>query len=304
MSRGENFLGVFGHTNLDFIMDVESMPRPDSSTQVTNVRRYFGGTGANIAMLASAMGVKSSLASFVGKDFPGDFRSALVGAGVDISDLVEVVGYMTPTCRILNGPEGSQMCIMDQGPMGVMDDFKVARHTIESSEIVHIGTGRPAYYKRVMSAASKAGKRIHFDPGQELGYVYTKKDFADMLAMSDLLFANQHELSIAMKYLGIRKAEKLLDRVGILVVTYGKDGSIIMTPAGETYIPARKPRKFVDPTGAGDAYRAGFYAGLSRGLDLESCGKLGAAAASFAIEVRGPVGSLPGWEEVSQRAGL
>lgn len=64
------------------------------------------------------------------------------------------------------------------------------------------------------------------------------------------------------------------------------------------------PGQVIDPTGAGDAYRAGFYAGLSRDMGLEECGRLGAAAASFAIEVAGPVGKLPTWDEVRERAGL
>jgi sugar/nucleoside kinase (ribokinase family) len=153
-----------------------------------------------------------------------------------------------------------------------------------------------------MKAAKKLGKRIHFDPAQELRYVYTPEIFAELLAMSDMLFVNQHELKIAMKYLGIKKKEKMLAEVEILVITLGKDGSDIMTPSGNIHIPGIKPRKILDPTGAGDAYRAGFYAGLSRGMDLEACGTLGAAAASFAIGAEGPVGKLPGWDEVRELA--
>ena len=303
MSQGvHNFLGVFGHVNLDYLMEVEALPKANTSVQVSNVKRFFGGTGSNIAMMASSMGVKTALASFVGKDFPEDFKNALFRAGVDTYDLAEIDGYMTPTCRIITDKKGDQICIMDQGPMGEMDDFPVAMHALESSEIIHIGTGRPAYYKKVMKAAKKLGKRIHFDPAQELRYLYTPQAFTELLDLSDALFVNQHELKIAMKYLGLKDKLKLLDKVSLLVVTRGKDGSEIITPSGTTSIPAIKPKKILDPTGAGDAYRAGFYAGLSRGMDLESCGMLGSSASSFAIEVRGPVGKLPTWGEVMGRA--
>jgi len=302
MSQIHNFVGIFGHVNLDYIMSVDELPKPNTSIQVSGVKRFFGGTGANIAMMASSMGVKTALASFVGTDFPKDFDDALFNAGVDTYDLAKMKEFMTPTCRILSNPEGDQMCIMDQGPMLKMDRFPIAVHTIESSEIIHIGTGRPGYYRKVMMAAKKLGKRIHFDPAQELRYVYSQEDFREMLAMSDMLFVNQHELRIAMRYLGIRKAEKMLDHVGVLVITMGKEGSEIMTSSGTCKIPAVKPGKIVDPTGAGDAYRAGFYAGLSRGMDLECCGRLGAAAASFAIGAEGPVGKLPGWGEVRELA--
>ena len=228
MSQAEhNFLGVFGHVNLDYLMDVEALPKPNSSIQVSNVKRFFGGTGSNIAMMASSMGVKTALASFVGNDFPKDFRDALFRAGVDTYDLAEIEGYLTPTCRIMTDKKSNQICIMDQGPMGEMDDFPVAKHTVESSEIIHIGTGRPAYYRKVMRAARKLGKRIHFDPAQELRYVYTPEIFAEMLDISDMLFVNQHELKIALKYLGLKEKDKLkiLDYVSVLVVTKGKDGS-------------------------------------------------------------------------------
>jgi sugar/nucleoside kinase (ribokinase family) len=297
-----NFLGVFGHVNLDYLMEVEALPKPNSSVQVSNVRRFFGGTGSNIAMMASSMGVRTALASFVGKDFPDDFKTALFKAGVDTYDLAEIEGYMTPTCRIMTDKLGNQICIMDQGPMGEMDDFPIATHALESSEIIHIGTGRPAYYKKVMKAAKKMGKRIHFDPAQELRYLYSPKIFAELLAMSDALFVNQHELKIALKYLGLKDQTKMLDRVSMLIVTKGKEGSEITTSSGVTKIQAIKPKKILDPTGAGDAYRAGFYAGLSRGMDLESCGMLGSSASSFAIEARGPVGKLPTWDEVMGRA--
>lgn len=299
-----NFLGVFGHVNIDYIMEVKSLPKPNTSVQVSNVRRYFGGTGSNIAMMASAMGVKTALASFVGKDFPEDFRTALFNAGVDTYDLAEIEDYLTPTCRIMTDKRGDQICIMDQGPMADMAQFPIALHAVESSEIVHIGTGDPRYYRGVMKAARKLGKRIHFDPAQELSYVYTPELFTELLRMSDALFVNQHELKLAMKYLNIRNRSKVLDTVGFLVVTKGKEGSEIVTPSGTCRIQAIKPKKMLDPTGAGDAYRAGFYAGLSRGMDLEACGTMGAAAASFAVEVRGPVGILPGWDDITSRAGL
>ncbi len=302
MNQVHNFLGVFGHVNLDYIMSVGELPKPNTSIQVSDVKRFFGGTGSNIAMMASSMGVNTALASFVGVDFPKDFDDALFKAKVDTYDLAKMEGFMTPTCRILSDNSGNQMCIMDQGPMLRMSEFPVAMHTIESSEIIHIGTGQPGYYRKVMKAAKKLGKRIHFDPAQELRYIYTPEAFAELLAMSDMLFVNQHELKIAMGYLGIKKKEKMLDKIEIIVVTKGKDGSEILTPAGTCKIPAIKPKKILDPTGAGDAYRAGFYAGLSRGMDLEACGILGASAASFAIESMGPVGKLPTWDEVRERA--
>ena len=300
----QNFVGIFGHVNLDYIMDVEKLPEPNTSTQVSNVQRFFGGTGANVALMAASMGVKAALASFVGTDFPKDFKDAFSNIGVDTHDLQEMKNFLTPTCRIMTDPENNQIGIMDQGPMGEMDDFPIAQHTIESSQIIHIGTGRPAYYRKIMKVASQLNKPIYFDPAQELHYVYSPEVFAELLNMSHALFVNQSELATAMKYLGYDDKTQILEHVELLVITLGKDGSQILTKSEEINIPAIAPKAVVDPTGAGDAYRAGFYAGLSRNKTLDECGWLGAAAASFAIEVSGPVGKLPTWEEINDRAGL
>ncbi len=304
MSQSENFVGIFGHVNLDYIMDVEKLPEPNTSIQVSNVQRFFGGTGANVALMAASMGVKAALASFVGTDFPRDFKDAFTNTGVDIHDLQEMKNFLTPTCRIMTDPENNQIGIMDQGPMGEMDDFPIAQHTIESSQIIHIGTGRPAYYRKIMKAASQLGKPIYFDPAQELHYVYSPEVFAELLDMSFVLFVNQSELATAMKYMNYSDKKQLLEHVELLIITLGKDGSQIITKSEEINIPAITPKQVIDPTGAGDAYRAGFYAGLSRNKTLDECGWLGAAAASFAIEVSGPVGKLPTWDEIKERADL
>jgi len=242
MSQEQNFVGIFGHVNLDYIMNVEKLPAPNTSIQVSNVRRFFGGTGSNIALMAASMGVRASLASFVGMDFPADFRDLMHHTGVDIHDLVELDGHLTPTCRIMTDPENNQVAIMDQGPMGVMDDFPVAEHTIRSSQIVHIGTGRPAYYRRVMQAAMELNKPIYFDPAQELHYLYSPEVFRELLDMSDALFVNQSELETALKYLRYDDRRQILDHVDLLIITLGKDGSQIVTDAEEINIPAVPPR--------------------------------------------------------------
>jgi sugar/nucleoside kinase (ribokinase family) len=299
-----SFLGVFGHVNIDYLMKVEKLPAPNTCIQVSDVKRLFGGTGANIAILASKMGVKTSLASFVGKDFPEDFRSLFKNAGVDITDLKEIKGEPTPTCRLLTDPEGSQIGIMDQGPMGHMQDFGLARHTVKNSQVIHVGTGRPEYYKGIMQLASDLNKKIHFDPAQEIHYVYNAASFRELLKFADALFVNKSELATALRYLKKKDKKALLEHVDTLVLTLGKEGSQIFRSREKIDIPAIKPKKIKDPTGAGDAYRAGFYAGMSRKMDMEMCGLLGASAASFILEVEGPLGKLPTFKEVLARASM
>ncbi len=122
-----------------------------------------------------------------------------------------------------------------------------------------------------------------------------------MLELANVMFANKGELATALRYLGEEDETVLLEHVDTLIITEGAEGSRILHGNDIIRIPAIKPERIVNPTGAGDAYRAGFYAGLSRGHDLEKSGNLGASAASFIIETEGPMSRLPTWEEVLGR---
>lgn len=302
--QNNNYLGVFGHVNIDLILELPKLPEPNTSTEVDTKRMYYGGTGANIARWAAKLGVRTSLASFVGRDFPEHFRKALADEGLDLTDLSKMEEYTTPTCWIMTDPEQNQVAFMDQGPMKVMGEFPVARHarhTIDSCELIHIGTGRPEYYENVMLAAKEKGKRIFFDPAQEIHYVYDPASFRKLLDMSDVFFANQNEMATALKYMGLGSKEELLHHVDMMILTQGKEGSQIITSDVIHNIPAVAPKAMVDPTGAGDAFRAGFYAGMNRGLPIEQCGNLGAITASFALENKGPQENIPTWEDVLAR---
>ena len=91
------YLGVFGHVILDYIITLRRLPLPNTSIEIVDRQRYFGGTAGNLATAAARLGVKTSLASFVGPDFPTDYRQAFARAGVDIADLRVVPGTTTPT---------------------------------------------------------------------------------------------------------------------------------------------------------------------------------------------------------------
>ncbi len=297
-----NFLGVFGHVNIDMILELSKLPAPNTSIEIDSKKLYFGGTGANIARWSAKLGVPTSLASFVGEDFPDNYWEALKTDGVDLTDLPIMAGYSTPTCWIMTDAEQNQVAFMDQGPMKNMGDHPIAQYTIDTCENIHVGTGRPEYYEGIMLAAREKEKRIFFDPAQEIHYVYDPASFRKLLDMSDVFFANQNEMTTALKYMGLESKEELLDHVDMLVLTLGKDGSQIITSDDVIDIPTVAPRAVMDPTGAGDAYRAGFYAGMNKGLSLELCGNLGAITASFALENKGPQENIPTWEDVLARA--
>jgi sugar/nucleoside kinase (ribokinase family) len=286
---------------MDHIIEVPRFPEPNTSIEVTSHCTYRGGTGANIAFIAGCLGVPAALASFVGSDFPEDFQRALDEARVDTTDLKQVKGYTTPTCWIMTEPGQDQVAVINQGPMRDAGAFPVVKHSVDTSERIHICTGRPEYYLKVVEYARRRGKAVSFDPGQELHYVYTPSTFKAILAKTDIFFANESEARRALKYLGLRKTVQLLDYAPTLVLTRGKNGSEIVTHEGAWKIPIVDADRFVDPTGAGDGYRAGFYAGLFRGMGLRDAALAGAAAASYVVEEKGCQTNPPTWKKLEER---
>ncbi len=297
-----NFLGAFGHVAMDYIVSLRRLPTPNTSIEILDRERYFGGTAGNLARAAARLGVKVSLASFVGADFPPDYREALAKEGVDTNDLRTIPRANTPTAWVFSDPKGNQMAVVDQGPMKDAGRLPLLRHSVQDVDLVHLGTGRPEYYLRVAKLASALRRTIAFDPSQEVHYVYTARLFRELLRRSTYFFGNEAEIVRARRLARVTATEGLLQAAEVVVATLGSRGSVIYSRDGRIRIPRVRPRKVVDVTGAGDAYRAGFYAGLSRGLDLRRCGILASAVASFVVEKKGTQSNLPTWSQVLGRA--
>ena len=297
----EFFLGVYGHTVLDHIITVPRLPPPNTSIELIDRQVFFGGTGANIARTASSLGVRTALSSLVGEDFPADYEEVLKRANVDTSELVKVEGYNTPVAWIFSDQEHNQICVIDQGPYRDSGTFEVRENTVRNSEIVHICTGRPEYYIKVVDLALELGRKVSFDPAQEIHYVYDRDTFNLFLRKTNHFFANESEIRTALKFTGLRKKEELAEIVDLLIVTLGGKGSLIFHEGEKHEVPAIRPDRTEEATGMGDAYRAGFYAAWSRGMDFDECGWAGSATASFAMESRGGQTNVPTWEDVLSR---
>jgi nucleoside kinase len=296
------YLCVYGHVAMDQILSLERFPEPNTSVDVLEKHRYFGGTGANIATVAAALGVPTALCSFVGKDLPEDFRRHMEEHGVDLGETVTVDNYETSTVLIVTDAQQHQIAYVYQGPMRDMGSFELRTEGARRSKVVHISTGRPEYYLPLMKQCRQWGKEIAFDPAQEIHRIWNKETFQAGAGLCDLFFGNQNELRTALRYLDAQRPEEMLDRIKLIINTQGADGCVIYSSTGSKRVPPAKPLRVIDPTGAGDAFRAGFYAGRYRGYELLDCLAYANAAASFILEARGSVSNLPNWEQVEERA--
>lgn len=282
------FLAVLGHANIDVQLELQNIPLPGASSPVQDRRTVYGGTAANIARQAAGLGVPTRLWARVGADFPSDWRAGLEADGVDLSFMDVDATNRTPTCYILTDADGQQSYCMDQGAMGAMVQHPPTAALLEGLSWLHIGTGDPTAYMEIAQLAKAAGVKIAFDPGQELRFMYTSATFELLLDVADVVFLNELELSLALEYLRYGDPVQLLDHVGTVVVTRGAEGASLYQAGKKPVHQPALPAAAVDPTGAGDALRAGWYSGLADGLDAPMALARGQAAGAIIVTHLGP----------------
>ena len=294
------FLCVYGHICLDQIVSLEKLPEPNTSINITEIKRYFGGTGSNLAAISSSLGVPTALCAYVGSDFPREFRSFLESKKIDMSDVEVMDDYESPTVMVVSDKKQNQIAYVYQGPMKDMERFPVKLNSAKNSEMIHFGTGSPVYYLKAMHALD-GSKKIALDPAQEIHNVWNAEKFNEALPYAGTFFCNENELKTALRYTELKTAEDLLDIVDMIVNTRGSEGTVIYTKKETIRIPAVKT-KVIDPTGAGDAFRGGFYAGIYRKKSLEESAACGNAAASFILQSNGAVSNIPSWDAVEKKS--
>jgi nucleoside kinase len=181
--------------------------------------------------------------------------------------------------------------------------FDLPWHTIKTSKMIHVSTGVFEHYIKAVKLAREMGKKVSFDPGPEIHYQYDRPRLEAMLPNCDYLFLNEHEMKVMLGNLAMTRPEEVLPMAPAMtiVMTRGKEGSSIFTREGRTDTGIYRVEKVVDPTGAGDAFRSGFYAGLFKGADLATCARYGAVVSSFIVEGWGPQANIPDWEKIEAR---
>jgi sugar/nucleoside kinase (ribokinase family) len=298
------FLCVYGHVNLDHILRVGQLPERNTSVNVLGRKSFFGGTGANLATMASSLGVSTALVSYVGRDLPPAFWELMSRHGVILDELVEVEGQETPVVWIVTDEREDQVAYVFQGAMADMASYPLRIKGAKEALAIHLMTGSPDYYLRLLTLPQMLRKRRALDPAQEIHHIWDAERFNKALEYTDMFFCNRNELATALRYTGKEGPEELLGsfrEMQVIINTLGAKGARIYTKNEILDVPAAKV-KAIDPTGAGDAFRAGFYAGLYRGMGWLDCGLLGCAAASFAVSSPGSLTNVPGWEQVLERA--
>jgi len=286
----DRIISVVGHTALDYIVDVEKIAGKNESSPVIDYEEYPGGGAANIAVAIAKLGGKSQLVSPVGMDFSSSgYEQLLKDARVDLSHLYIIETLKLSKAFIFTDREDNQTTYFYWGASSKFKELEP-----EPVDFVHLATADCVYNAKIAQVAGF----VSFDPGQDL-VTYSQEKLEAILAHTDILFANRHEIKRVSEMTG-KSFSELRAMIEVIVITYDAEGSRIYTDDEEWEIPVVSV-KAVDPTGAGDAYRAGFLLAYTRGYSLPTCGKMGSTVASFAVQSRGCQTSLPTWEDMKSR---
>ncbi len=253
------------------------------SFTVNGVVEKFGGTAGNIAYGLSLLGERPIIVATIGRDFQRYF-DWLRKNNIPRDNVRIIEGELTASAYITTDHADNQITGFNPGAMKHPSSFDFDGIDPRES-IAIIAPGNLEDMVNYSLACQKRGISYIFDPGQSLPG-WDARNLITCIAGSEIMVSNDYELELITTKTGLSKKE-LLGLTSNIITTMGELGSRVSGRDGEIEIPAIKPEKVVDPTGAGDAYRAGLIKGLVGGHDLEQSAKMGSVCASFAVECHG-----------------
>lgn len=249
----------------------------------------FGGTATNVAYSLALLGEPATVLSSVGKDFT-DYAKWLKQHGLTNQGLHVVPTDLTATAHIITDQGDSQIAGFYFGAMRIpaLKQVKVKRAFTaalkKTNTVGLIAAGNLDDMVLAAQAYRKVKVPFVFDPGQQTPWL-SADQFKNILNGAHTLIVNDYELALVQKKL--KKDVKVLSQLKQLIVTRGEQGADWYVGGRKHTMPVAKPKKVVDPTGAGDAYRSGVVLGLLRNWPIEQSGRVGALAATYAIEQYG-----------------
>ena len=252
---------------------------------VDSLTRRRGGTGANIAYNLALLGEKPVLVGTVGEDFE-DYRAKLKDKGVDDGGVRVIKDEHTASCFVNTDLADNQIIAFYPGAMSKASTISPKDLGAPKDALVVIAPHAPAALGRYAAACTLAGVPYLYDPSMQLPRM-DKAELEEGRKGAKILAGNDYEFGMMAEKLGMTE-EALRQSVPITVMTLGEKGALITVEGKEYQIPSAKPAKVADPTGAGDAFRGGFVAGMARKLPWEVVGRMASLTAVYAIEHPGP----------------
>jgi adenosine kinase len=257
----------------------EHLSRISLSFLVDSMDKRRGGCAPNIAYTLALLGERPALMATAGQDF-ADYRRWLDAAGVDTSLVKEIDGKFTASFFCSTDAANNQIASFYTGAMAHAAELSF--RTIGPVDLVIISPNDPRAMTQYAEECRAMDIEFIFDPGQQCARM-SGPEIEDGITGAAMVVANDYEYELIRDKTGLDQAA-ILERTRLLVVTRGEHGSIVYFAGGAVEVAAVPPQQVVDPTGVGDAYRAGFMKGMAASAPPDVCAKLGSVAATFALE--------------------
>ncbi|MFN8062679.1 MAG: carbohydrate kinase family protein [Vicinamibacterales bacterium] len=275
----------------------DHMARLSLSFLVDTMEKRRGGCAPNIAYTLALLGERPRMMATVGQDF-GEYGAWLSAAGVDTSLVREVPGKFTASFFCNTDQNNNQIATFYAGAMGHAAELSF--RTAGACQLAVISPNEPGAMVQYAEECRTLGIRYMYDPGQQCARSSGEELNAGIVG-ANILICNDYELELIRQKTELDEAA-ILKRSEALVVTRGEKGSTVLLRDGRVIdVPAVPEHRIVDPTGVGDAYRAGFVKGLVAGADWDVAARMGSVAATYALEHLGGQSHAFTWTEFADR---
>jgi adenosine kinase len=260
---------------------------------VPEMRRNFGGTAGNIAYNMQLLEGEPVIMATVGEDF-GPYTKWLEKNKLDTAHIKNIPDTFTAQAFITTDSDDNQITSFHPGAM--MESHQNSVKETKSVKLAIIAPdGRDGMFQHAQEC-KEAGIPFMFDPGQGLP-MFSGEELMHFIDMADYLAVNDYESQVIQDKTGL-SLDDLAKKVKALIVTLGGEGSHIYADGQRIEVPCVKANEIVDPTGCGDAYRAGLLYGMQKGWDWATCGRLASTMGSIKIASQGGQNHTPTREQI------
>ncbi len=287
---------VFGDTALDNFYEVSQLPAYNQAADINEIRRHYGGMGANTAVVAKKLGIDAALVSVIGTDAE-DYRRYMESHGVKLF-LQTIFGDTTNSMFFRD--KSRQISFFQKGVTEKLDELdpkKEFDHKLpEKTKTLYLARTYTKLHQKAVKNYKDAFKV--WNPGYGVFRMNSiTDDFQKVLKDCDVLIVNEHELK-HLREIGFKL--DFSQGPEFYIETRGETGSIVYSKNTEIQVKAYDT-KLVDEAGAGDAFNAGFLAAYIKGYDVIESARIGNMTASFIVESWGCQSNLPSWDKVLKR---
>jgi adenosine kinase len=256
---------------------------------VDTMVRQRGGVATNIAYNLALLGERPRVMATVGQDFQ-EYRDWLEARGVDTSAIVAIDDDFTASFFVSTDQNNNQIAMFYTGAMAhahtlSFRDLADPGHSDTPIDLAIISPNDPRAMVQYVEECEALGIPYLYDPSQQIVRL-SGDELCSGIRGARLLTVNEYEFGMIREKTGLAEND-VADQVEALIVTLGEQGSTIFAQGQKTTIPIVPPDQIVDPTGVGDAYRAGLVKGLALGAPWETAGQIGAVAAAYVLEEKG-----------------